>query len=165
VWCADFASLDVLHRAGSAIPSKLWRGVGYSKALVSKYKRNEGHTIYLYNFMSTSRVMAQALRFAQQNQKDTAQPVVLEITVPSDAKEAMADVASMSEFQKEQEILIACNVGFRIDRVDESACRIYLSAVDVSRCLLGNLPNKLHKDCRQLVEDDDWATKRIASNA
>jgi hypothetical protein len=108
------------------------RGVGYSDELLELYFDNIGEVVYMYNFTSTSRSRSIASKFAS---KYGARAAVLTIHVPKEMRKMMGDVANKSNYPQEQEMLIACNVGYHIDSVDLEARSVQLSVCDTSRCL------------------------------
>lgn len=81
----------------------------------------------------------------------------MQVHVPEEAKAAMADVASRSMYPQEQVILIACNAGYRIDAVNLQQRSITLTVVDVSKCLLGKLPDRYHAECKKVVDEEKWS--------
>lgn len=125
------------------IPTVVYRGVGYSDELIALYEKHIGSTIYLYNFISTSRLKLQAERFAQ---KHGAKATILTVHLPTVARQAgapLAYVAAHSKYPTEEEVLISCNAGYRIDRVDLVGRTIDMTLVDLQNCIT----ERPKKDC------------------
>jgi hypothetical protein len=138
------------------LPAVLWRGVGYSQELLNLYAQNVGRVVWLYSFTSTSRSRKVAQGWASKKAKERADatPTLMELCVPASCCAAMADVAARSQYPAEQEILLACNIGYRIDAVDVAACHITLTVADISKCGLGDLPRRLCGEHRKSAEED-----------
>ena len=120
-----------------SLPPTVWRGVGFSSALVSKYKRNIGKTIYFYSFTSTSRSKEQA------SAGHFASTTLLKINLQSGFRHAVADVSKVSDMPWEQEVLLSPNSGFRIEKVsmDQHPMLIELTLVDQSQCIEEQRPS------------------------
>ena len=125
----------------SAAHQVVYRGVGYSDELLELYFDNIGEVVYLYNFISTSRVRSEAVRFAQRHDERAA---VMTIQVPEESAQVVGDVSSKSTYQPEREMLIACNASFRIDSVNLANRTMELTLLDISRCL-----SKTKKLCKE----------------
>ena len=119
----------------------MYRGVGYSDELLELYYDNIGEVVYLYNFISTSRLRSEALQFAKRH---GARAALMTIHVPKDLSKVVGDVSSKSSFQKEQEMLIACNTGFRVESVNLEERTMELTLCDISKCL-----SKTKKLCQE----------------
>ena len=138
----------IYHAPRDNIPSVLWRGVHYSPQLLRLYAEHQGETIYLFNFISTSRVSEEAQKFPHRT--PSQQRTLIRIEIPSeDLKNYMGDVSGISCCPREQEILLAPNMAYRIDSVDVGKRRITLTIVGVDKCL-GDMPNKVCNSCAQL---------------
>ncbi len=118
---------EALYQQYEKLPGVVYRGVKFSEALVKRYERNIGKTIYYYSFTSTSRSIEVAKRFAD--------PYLMVIHLDQGKRDCVADVSTISAFRHEQEVLIACNSGFVIESVDTFRKLIVLRLVDQSRCL------------------------------
>jgi hypothetical protein len=128
-WCGLFFSCFV---AVLGFPRVLYRGVGYSDELLDLYVDNVGQVVYLYNFTSTSRARSVAESFAKKHKERAA---LMIITVPEEMKGVVGDVSTKSNYKVEQEMLISCNTGFKIEDVDMEQRTIHLTLFDTSRCL------------------------------
>ena len=144
--------VDSLCARVDNLPAVLWRGVNYSDELLQLYQKHVGKIIFLYNFISTSRLQRVAVKHVAKK----AHPALLQLRVPADAKAAMADVAARSVYPEEEEVLIACNAGYRIDSVNLAKRTVELTVVDISKCLLGKLPNRMHAECKKEWDEEKW---------
>jgi hypothetical protein len=138
-------SVSVLPAAFWGLPDVVYRGVYYSDELLDLYADNIGETVYLYNFISTSRLESVAQRFARKN---GSHGTVITINILRGKRDSVGDVQKLSMFPEEQEILIACNAGYRIESVDLKTRQVELTLIDQTKCLSAE-PNKQCKAHRR----------------
>lgn len=154
---------DVIHHQNQELPDQVYRGASCSQSLLNEYRDKIGNTIYHYGFTSTSRNESVAMHFA----KDTDGKVATFFTINlmKGQRDAVADVQEVSEYKDEEEILIACNSGFRVDNVqqDGSTAKIELTLCDQSGCPTLYYENPFRDDTRFMRPSEMPASHPFAS--
>ena len=122
----------------------LYRGAVLGKEEFEKLRESVGRTISTNGYLSTSRLRHQALTFAEHaiNRTDVV-GVMFEIVcdVQQLGKSIVyADVAALSDFPAEQEVLFDLNASFRLDSIEED------ESMHVIRMTATNDGEKITKD-------------------
>lgn len=127
---------NAIYRQTRSLPSRIYRGVDYSSALVELYEENAGEVIYLYSFAACSRSRKVAEGFG---------PWIMDIKLKRGNRDCVSDVSDASLYRHEDEIIISANAGYEIQSVNWKTKTIGLELVDESRCLR-ELPERLCGD-------------------
>lgn len=126
---------EAVYQVVEELPDVVYRGI--PDLNLDDYANNVGKLIYFWRFTSTSRSREIAMRFTHLGKGKPKSPTaaLFEITLLKKRRNCVADLTKQSKYPVEKEILICCNAGFKIDKVDRTNRVIHLTLVDESHCL------------------------------
>ena len=130
----------------------VYRGVALDREEFEKLHGSEGHIISTNGYLSTSRSKPRALRFAKKsNQRNNMVGVLfqIELDVQQLGKSVIyADIASLSHFQNEEEVLFDLNASFRLDSIEQD------KEIQLVRMTATNDGEKITKDYIALTQQE-----------
>lgn len=143
---------EAVYQVVETLPEVVYRGV--PDLNLDDYANNVGKVVYFWRFTSTSRNRNVAMRFmhTDSNKPKPHSAALFEIKLQSQRRDCVADLSKQSKYPVEQEILICCNAGFRIDKVNRENRVIYLTLVDETYCLKGQPVASLCSDHLRLAQ-------------
>eukprot|EP00039_Didymoeca_costata_P023586 m.7604 g.7604 ORF g.7604 m.7604 type:complete len:226 (+) comp3741_c0_seq1:260-937(+) len=120
---------ESIYIINERLPGEVYRGMSLDKGMIKLYKQHIGETVYFYGFTSTTLDKSVADQFGRDNGG-----WLFKITLERGNRDCVANVAHLSKYPHEKEILIAANAGYSIDDVDERNRTIKMTLVDESKC-------------------------------
>ncbi|CAF0784227.1 unnamed protein product [Didymodactylos carnosus] len=125
--CTQNLSSVIYQSNHNDLPNVVFRGANFCRDEIARleHAQRTDTLIYFNGFTSTSRSQREADKFGTW---------LLCIRIPY-GFQCAADISEYSQFQNEQEILIAANSGFQINYIDRDEKVIDITLADDSQCL------------------------------
>jgi len=110
-----------VRRPVQELPDVVYRGLNLTQGHMTDYENSLGKQIYFYGFTSTTIDQKTAKKFGN---------TLMIITLQKGNRMNVAKIGGIAHWKNEKEVLISCNSGFQITKVDSFMKVIYLTLMD-----------------------------------